>query len=465
MDKNCKYKCQIFTPIENVEELLDWAGYKKNIYGKKVIENSCGDGQILIRIVERYIEDSLRQNKNITEIKSGLENDIYGIELDPKHYKKCRENLNTIANKYNINKVKWHLYCEDSLKKNFEFKFDYVIGNPPYINYRNLDEKTRKYTKENFKVCEKGKFDYCYAFIEKGIVSLKEHGRMAYLIPGSIFKNVFSQELRQYMLPHILEIHDYDNRKLFNKKNSNQNRNILTSSAVIIIERNSNSKSIKYVNEYNKTEKNIYKKNLNGKWIFSNKKNNSKNKRFGDFFKASNSVATLLNSVFVINDYTEDTNYIKKGEMSIEKGILKKAVSPRSLNNKISEMIIFPYKYDQQNIIMRYEENKLKNLYPNAYKYLMLNKKDLDNRKSDTSAKWYEYGRSQALNDMNREKLLIEIFEQFSKYKSQIYIKNEELINLFNRLSPSDQQSIIKEIRQRVEETEKLKQKNMFKKL
>ena len=44
-------------------------------------------------------------------------------------------------------------------------------------------------------------------------------------------------------------------------------------------------------------------------------------------------------------------------------------------------------------------------------------------------------------------------------------IKNEELINLFNRLSPSDQQSIIKEIRQRVEETEKLKQKNMFKKL
>ena len=55
--------------------------------------------------------------------------------------------------------------------------------------------------------------------------------------------------------------------------------------------------------------------------------------------------------------------------------------------------------------------------------------------------------------------------QQFSKYKSQIYIKNEELINLFNRLSPSDQQSIIKEIRQRVEETEKLKQKNMFNKL
>ena len=55
--------------------------------------------------------------------------------------------------------------------------------------------------------------------------------------------------------------------------------------------------------------------------------------------------------------------------------------------------------------------------------------------------------------------------QQFSKYKSQIYVKNVELINLFNRLSPSDKQSIIKEIRQRVEETEKKKKKNMFKKL
>lgn len=55
--------------------------------------------------------------------------------------------------------------------------------------------------------------------------------------------------------------------------------------------------------------------------------------------------------------------------------------------------------------------------------------------------------------------------QQFCKDKSQIYIKNEELINLFNRLSLSDQQFIIKEIRQHVEETEKLKQKNMLKKL
>lgn len=409
MDKNCKYKCQIFTPKENVEELLNWAEYKKNLYGKKVIENSCGDGQIITKIVERYIQDSLKQNKSNKEIKKGLENDVYGIELDPKHYKKCKENMDVVSNKYNIHKVKWNLYCEDSLKKEFNFKFDYVIGNPPYINYRDLDEKTREYTKKNFEVCKKGKFDYCYAFIEKGIIDLKENGRMSYLIPGSIFKNVFSQKLREYMLPHLLEIHDYDNKKLFNKNNSNQNRNILTSSSVIVVEKNNKKKSIKYINECNKKEKTIYKKQLNGKWVFIDNEVVKKKNRFGEFFKASNSVATLLNSAFVINNYTEKKGYICMNDIEIEKGILKRAVSPRGLNSNTDEMIIFPYKYDKENNIIKYEEKDLKKLYPNAYNYLMSNKKDLDKRKADTSAKWYEYGRSQALNDMNKEKLLLSI--------------------------------------------------------
>lgn len=409
MDENCKYKCQIFTPDENVEELLNWVQYNNNLYGKKVIENSCGDGRILVKIVERYIEDSIKQNKKIKEIKFGLENDIYAIELDPKHFLACKQNLETLAQKYGMKNVKWNLYCEDSLKKEFDFKFDYVIGNPPYINYRDLDEDTRKYAKENFEVCRKGKFDYCYAFIEKGVESLNEHGKMAYLIPGSIFKNVFSQNLRDYMLPHLLEIHDYDSRKLFNKKNSNQDRNILTSSAIIIIEKNCNNENIKYVNEESKIEKVIEKKNLGAKWSFSYSKVNCGKMRFGDYFKASNSIATLLNSVFVVNNYIEKNKYICMDDIKIEKGILKSAVSPRKLNCNIDEMIIFPYKYDQDNNIVRYEEKDIKKLYPKAYDFLISKKKELDARKSDTSAKWYEYGRSQALNDMNREKLLISI--------------------------------------------------------
>lgn len=55
--------------------------------------------------------------------------------------------------------------------------------------------------------------------------------------------------------------------------------------------------------------------------------------------------------------------------------------------------------------------------------------------------------------------------QQFAQNKSQIYITNYELINLFNRLSPSDQQIFVKELYQHVELSDRHKQQNMFKKL
>lgn len=39
-------KCQVFTPADYVEELLDSVGYTENLYGKRILENSCGDGNI-----------------------------------------------------------------------------------------------------------------------------------------------------------------------------------------------------------------------------------------------------------------------------------------------------------------------------------------------------------------------------------------------------------------------------------
>jgi hypothetical protein len=41
-------KCQVFTPENYVEELLDSIGYTQQLHGKKILENSCGDGNILM---------------------------------------------------------------------------------------------------------------------------------------------------------------------------------------------------------------------------------------------------------------------------------------------------------------------------------------------------------------------------------------------------------------------------------
>ena len=46
--KNMIKKYQVFTPRNSVKELLNSVGYCKNIVDKKILENSCGDGNILV---------------------------------------------------------------------------------------------------------------------------------------------------------------------------------------------------------------------------------------------------------------------------------------------------------------------------------------------------------------------------------------------------------------------------------
>lgn len=228
---------------------------------------------------------------------------------------------------------------------------------------------------------------------------------MAYLIPSSIFKNVFADELRRYILPHITEIYDYTTEKIFTKRNNNEER--LTSSAIIVLIKNSNRDNIIYHDLVNKEDKLIKKSVLKNKWFFKEDKNENKSLRFGDYFKASNTIATLYNKAFVINDYEENQKYIitKQGQ-KIEKKAVTDTSSPRTLNKGIKEKIIFPY-YFKKGKLNKYTEEEFENEFPNVCQYLAKHKNTLNKRTSDNNAMWYEYGRSQAINNMNEEKLLL----------------------------------------------------------
>ena len=401
MSDDCKKKCQIFTPKNNVKEMLDWVGYSKNLYGKKIIEPSCGQGNILIDVIERYIVDSLNNNYTKDEIRKGLSQDIYAIEYDTKHYNKCIDNINKILKKYNIGKVDWNIYCEDSLKLDLKIKFDYVVGNPPYISYKMLDEQTRKYVRETFKTCRKGKFDYCYPFIEKGVELLKKGGKIAFLVPGSIFKNVFSGNLREYLKEDITDIYDYATQKLFNEYATGEKKKILTSSIIFILKKGSKNDTLNYYNLDNENKIEVEKKKFGTKWIFN--EISIGEKRFGDYFKVSNSIATLCNKAYVITE-KDDLFYNKA-----EKKIIKNAVSPKSIESSKKERIIFPYYYNSKDTLVRINKEKFSENFPCAEKHLKKFITELNNRKSDKNIQWFEYGRSQALNDMDKPKLLLSI--------------------------------------------------------
>ena len=98
-------RCQQFTSEKIANEMLDFLGYHENLYGRTLLESSCGEGNILCLAVERYIQDAIAQGYKSDDIVLGLERDIYGAEIVEKTYKKCIENLDSVAKKYGLGKI------------------------------------------------------------------------------------------------------------------------------------------------------------------------------------------------------------------------------------------------------------------------------------------------------------------------------------------------------------------------
>lgn len=394
-------KCQVFTPKKNAQDLLNAVGYNDNLFGKKVAENSCGDGSILAEIVERYIVDALKHNHTIDEIKVGLEQDVWGAEIDKSHITNCKIRLDGVAGSFGLSAVSWNIFEGDFLRENIVSRFDFVIGNPPYITYKELNLEDRIFVRESFETCSKGKFDYYYAFIEASLKSLKSTGKLAYLIPSNIFKNQFALDLRKYILPFLTDIYDYSNQKLFTGK--------LTASAIIVCDISRNSPSFEYHNLIKNKTSIIDKDSLNEKWMFQKSEEEvtaAQFFRFGDYFHAASSIATLSNEVYIIADFVDDGEYIQVNGKKIEKALLRNAVSPRSLNYEKKEYVIFPYYYSADGL-QRYNEDEFCKKFPFAANYLRQFEKKLNERKSDKGINWFEYGRSQALMHLNQPKVLI----------------------------------------------------------
>lgn len=396
-----KVKCQIFTPNDIVEKMLDMAGYNIRLWGKKVLENSCGDGQFLAAVVKRYIKASKKQRMSKKQIKEGLEADIAAYDIDSEWIDKCKKRLSDIAASYGILDVSWNIKCQDFLQKTNDANYDFIIGNPPYIAYPDLDEETRNYVRNNFETCKKGKFDYFYSFVEKSYKSLTTGGTLVYIIPSNMFKNVFASELRTLIKNDIEQIYDYPNDKIFEEA--------LVSPAIIKVVKGSVSSVLKYTRSVSgeAEEKSINKTDLSKKWIFDMSSNQG-GVRVGDYFRVSSSIATLLNEAFVIRNCEIDDEYCYTDKGKIERALIKKAVSPKNKKyKKHTEYIIFPYYYDSNGILSHYSEQQMKEKYPYALQYLDNFRKKLNARKADISAKWYEYGRSQALQNANKEMILI----------------------------------------------------------
>ena len=113
----------------------------------------------------------------------------------------------------------WHTWFSDVFEKG---GFDIVIGNPPYVDYRKIDNITKNGIQKyhTYNIEKKGSL-YVY-FIEKGLRITKENGVLIFINPYQYLSAESGIGIRDYIIKnHYLEsIIDISNIKVFDTANT-----------------------------------------------------------------------------------------------------------------------------------------------------------------------------------------------------------------------------------------------------
>ena len=382
---------QVFTPKYLVENMLDYIGYiGSSILKKHIIDNSCGDGAFLKSIVERYCDESIKAGVGINDIKKELEIYIHGIDIDEIAYQQCIYNLNQVVEKIGIEDVNWDLYNQSSLSMTkFNNRMDYVIGNPPYVRVHNLESAYDEV--KQFKFANGGMTDLYLVFFELGFNMLNDSGKLCYITPGSWLNSLAAHNMREYIIQeqNLVSLIDLGHFQPFEK---------ITSYTIIsLFSKDKKDKIFEYYTYDGQQHCRIFcdRISLDDCYIDSyfylsdrdglNMLRDIKMKKYPNYVTVKNGFATLADSVFIGNEIPESN------------------ITIRTLKASTGKWYNCLYPYD----------HKGKLLPPNIALSNSKVREHFDKHKTDLLKgrdeypTFYEFGRTQALLDVWKDKIAI----------------------------------------------------------
>jgi len=226
---------EFYTPSHLVEKMVE----DFYIFGSKILDPSCGSGNFLINIIINILNNK-EKNKNQ---KLEAINNIYGFDVNPLATLTAKINTLLLFLEYfnfsedqipNIN-----MYIIDSLfpeqyesqmrynLKNLYNYFDLIIGNPPWITYKDLNNKDYQNKirdlAERFDIKPQSHYithiELASVFFYAVTLFLKKGGNIFLIITKSVLNGDHCYKFRSFSLFNNIEIWDFPSTNIFNVPN------------------------------------------------------------------------------------------------------------------------------------------------------------------------------------------------------------------------------------------------------
>lgn len=382
---------QIFTPLNIVQEILDNISYcGEKIRKKHIVDNSCGKGVFLCEIVRRYINVCISLNlpKDVTVLE--LETYIHGIEIDSDLCNETIVNLDNVLKEYSIEaKINWDIINCDAMDfPSFDGKMDYVVGNPPYCKVHDLGDKYEKVKKYLF--AKGGMTDLYLVFFELGLNMLNDDGLLGYITPNSWLTSKAGQNFGTSLVlrNNLLKIIQFGHEKVFEKADTYTCITILSS-------KGDSSNKVRWENRETNVTRNVYITDMlfDGKFFLVTEKMESLfkemyDKKYPNVIKCKNGFATLNDKLFIVDDFVK------------EHGLCENIIRVIKASNGDVHYFFYPYDEDGKPI-----GSLLYVKCPELVDYIIEKARKLE---VDTeNVAWYYYGRTQAINDVKHDKIIL----------------------------------------------------------
>ena len=405
---------QIFTPGYIVDFMLTEIGYSdSNIPGSTIMEPAAGDGNFIVQILRRAFNQIKKDGAISTKETKNLLKNIFAIEIDSNQYELLLRNSVSEIYKHIDEKIldsdtlekilRKQFICEDTLRHNPNKKFDFIVGNPPYIRLHNLDKSNLSFLRKEYSSMEIGSVDIYYAFYEWSLNNLTSDGLLCFISPNSFMNNSSAKGLRNLLNGKIDTIYNFQSSIIF------ENASTYNS---IVIAKDKAEKPLAFLPIINNSK--IRKGTKKDIFYLGDKIILSKNNWIKDFINEKkpnlsfkNGLATLRDNLFISSEFMKlkNGNYLFNG-YEIESDLIREIIKISTYFTKdIKRVCIFPYKINN-NLVSPMSLADLKK-YPLAFKYFSSHKKLLLERDIDKNALWFHFGRSQAIQSILFKKIIL----------------------------------------------------------